>query len=79
MSARRRARCARDIVRRYRQTGGRGRKLRGLLALLRPYRARVDLRCSSRSSLATAAALAPAPLAKFAIDDGIKQGDLSAR
>ena len=30
-----------DLVRRWRATGGRGRKLRGLAALLRPYRARV--------------------------------------
>jgi ATP-binding cassette subfamily B protein len=64
-----------EILRRYRQTGGRGRKLRGLLALLRPYRARVIWMLVSLV-LATAAALAPAPLAKFAIDDGIKHGDV---
>jgi len=64
-----------DILRRYRQTGGRGRKLRGLLVLLRPYRARVIWMLVSLV-LATAAALAPAPLAKFAIDDGINQGDV---
>ena len=29
-----------EIVRRWRATGGRGRKLRGLLVLLRPYRGR---------------------------------------
>lgn len=51
------------------------RKLRGLLALLRPYRWRVAgmllaLLC------ATAAALAPAPLVKLAIDQGISKGDL---
>ncbi len=65
-----------DILRRYRQTGGRGRKLRGLLALLRPYRARVVWMLLSLVG-ATAAAVAPAPLAKFAIDDGIRQGDVS--
>ena len=64
-----------DIMRRYRQTGGRGRKLRGLLALLAPYRARVIWMFVALVA-ATAAALAPAPLAKFAIDDGIKAGDL---
>jgi len=62
-------------MRRYRQTGGRGRKLRGLLALLAPYRARVIWMFVALVA-ATAAALAPAPLAKFAIDDGIKAGDL---
>jgi len=64
-----------DIRRRLRETGGRGRKLRGLLALLRPYRARVIWMLVSLV-LATAAALAPAPLAKFAIDDGIVPGDV---
>ncbi len=65
-----------DIRRRMRQTSGRGRKLRGLLVLLKPYRARVIWMLVSLV-LATAAALAPAPLAKFAIDDGIKPGDVS--
>jgi ABC-type multidrug transport system fused ATPase/permease subunit len=64
-----------DIVRRLRQTSGRGRKLRGLLALLAPYRSRVIWMLVSLVA-ATAAALAPAPLAKYAIDDGIKRGDL---
>ena len=75
MSSAKRAALRTDIVRRYRQTGGRGRKLRGLLALLRPYRARVIWMFVALVA-ATAAALAPAPLAKFAIDDGIKDGDL---
>ena len=35
-------------------------------------------RCSSRWSLATAAALAPAPLAKLAIDNGINHHDVAA-
>jgi ABC-type multidrug transport system fused ATPase/permease subunit len=65
-----------EIVRRWRATGGRGRKLRGLLVLLRPYRARTALMFVALL-LGTAAALAPPPLAKLAIDDGITPGDLS--
>jgi len=62
------------IGRRWRATGGRGRKLRGLLELLRPYRTRVLLMFGALV-LGTAAALAPAPLAQRAIDDGIRAGD----
>jgi ATP-binding cassette, subfamily B, bacterial len=65
-----------EIVRRWRATGGRGRKLRGLLVLLRPYRARTVLMFVSLI-LGTAAALAPPPLAKLAIDEGITPGDLT--
>ena len=65
-----------DILRRWRQTGGRGRKLRGLAAMLRPYRTKVILMFVTLVA-ATAAALAPAPLAKYAIDDGIRKGDIS--
>ena len=65
-----------EIVRRWRATGGRGRKLRGLLALLRPYRSRTILMFIALLA-GTAAALAPPPLAKLAIDDGIVPGDLS--
>ena len=65
-----------EIVRRWRATGGRGRKLRGLLVLLRPYRGRTLLMLASLLA-ATAAALAPPPLAKLAIDEGIVPGDLS--
>ena len=65
-----------EIVRRWRATGGRGRKLRGLLALLRPYRSRTILMFAALLA-GTAAALAPPPLAKLAIDDGIVPGDLS--
>ncbi|MDQ3676058.1 MAG: ABC transporter ATP-binding protein/permease [Actinomycetota bacterium] len=65
-----------DVLRRWRETGGRGRKLRGLAALLAPYRGRVIAMFLALVA-ATAASLAPAPLAKFAIDDGIKQGDLA--
>jgi ATP-binding cassette subfamily B protein len=66
-----------DIRRRMRQTGGRGRKLRGLIDLLRPYRWRVTAMFVSLV-LATAAALAPAPLAKLAIDNGIRRHDVAA-
>ena len=64
-----------DLRRRWRATGGRGRKLRGLLVLLRPYRGRVVLMLVSLV-VATAAALAPPVLAKLAIDDGIVPGDI---
>jgi ATP-binding cassette subfamily B protein len=63
-----------EIVRRWRATSGRGRKLRGLLVLLRPYRTRTLLMFVSLI-LGTAAALAPPPLAKLAIDEGITPGD----
>jgi ATP-binding cassette subfamily B protein len=66
-----------EIRRRIRQTGGRGRKLRGLIDLLRPYRWRVTAMFVSLV-LATAAALAPAPLAKLAIDNGIRRHDVAA-
>ncbi|MGI8804916.1 MAG: ABC transporter ATP-binding protein [Thermoleophilaceae bacterium] len=55
----------------------RARKLRGVLALLRPYRGRVVLMLVALV-IATAAALAPPYLAGRAIDDGIRGGDLSA-
>jgi len=63
-----------DVRRRLRATRGRGRKLRGLAALLSPYRWRVAAMFASLL-LATASALAPAPLAKLAIDNGIKRHD----
>jgi ABC-type multidrug transport system fused ATPase/permease subunit len=65
-----------ELRRRMRQTSGRGRKLRGLLALLRPYRGRVTLMLVALV-ISTAAALAPAPLAAKAIDDGILAHDVS--
>ena len=68
---------ATELVRRLRQTGGRGRKLRGLIEILRPYRWRV-LAMFVSLVIATGAALAPAPLAKLAIDDGIKPHDVGA-
>jgi ATP-binding cassette, subfamily B, bacterial len=65
-----------DVLRRLRGTSGRGRKVRGLVELLRPYKWRVAAMFVSLV-LGTAAALAPAPLAKLAIDDGIVAGDVS--
>ena len=64
-----------ELRRRLRQTGGRGRKLRGLTALLKPYRTKVILMFVALAA-ATAATLAPPPLIKLAIDDGIEKGDL---
>jgi ABC-type multidrug transport system fused ATPase/permease subunit len=64
-----------ELRRRLRETGGRGRKLRGLAELLAPYRWRVIAMFTSLV-LATAAALAPAPLAKIAIDNGINHHDV---
>jgi ATP-binding cassette subfamily B protein len=55
----------------------RGRKLRGLIDLLRPYRGRTALMFVALV-LATAAALAPPYLAGRAIDDGIRGRDLTA-
>ena len=66
-----------EFLRRLRQTGGRGRKLRGLIEILRPYRWRV-LAMFVSLVVATGTALAPAPLAKLAIDDGIKRHDVGA-
>ncbi len=64
-----------ELRRRLQQTSGRGRKLRGLVELLAPYRWRV-LAMFVSLILATAAALAPAPLAKVAIDQGINKHDV---
>ncbi len=66
-----------ELQRRLRQTGGRGRKLRGLAQILAPYRWRV-LAMFASLVLATAAALAPAPLAKVAIDQGIRHHDVGS-
>ena len=66
-----------ELRRRLRATGGRGRKLRGLIQLLGPYRWRVGAMFLS-VVVATASALAPAPLAKLAIDDGISHHDVGA-
>jgi ATP-binding cassette subfamily B protein len=80
-SARRRSiglgRRAGSAWRRIRGEDERARKLRGVLALLGPYRGRVALMLLALL-VATAAALAPPYLAGRAIDDGIRAGDLSA-
>jgi len=65
-----------DVRRRLHSGQGRGRKLRGLLGLLHPYRSRTILMFVALL-FATAATLAPPPLAKLAIDDGIIPGNLS--
>ena len=54
--------------------GTRGRNLRGLLALLRPYRARTAAMFAALL-VGTAASLAPPLLAKVAIDQGISRRD----
>lgn len=64
-----------DLRRRLRQTQGRGRKVRGVAVLLRPYRTRVVAMFVALLA-ATGASLAPAPLATLAIDDGIRARDL---
>jgi ABC-type multidrug transport system fused ATPase/permease subunit len=66
-----------EIRRRLRGTSGRGRRLKGLVALLGPYRSRVIAMFVALIA-GTAASLAPAPLAKLAIDDGISRGDRHA-
>lgn len=65
-----------DVRRRLEGTSGRGRKLRGLAGLMRPYRGRVIL-MSIALVIGVAASLAPAPLAAKAIDGGIIPGDLT--
>jgi ABC-type multidrug transport system fused ATPase/permease subunit len=55
--------------------GSRGRNLRGLLALLRPYRLRTAGMLLALV-LGTAASLAPPLLAKLAIDSGIEKHDI---
>jgi ATP-binding cassette, subfamily B, bacterial len=65
-----------EIRRRLEETGDRGRKLRGLAEILAPYRWRVLAMFLSLVA-ATAAALAPAPLAKEAINQGIDHHDTS--
>jgi ABC-type multidrug transport system fused ATPase/permease subunit len=62
--------AAQDILPQTRERGGRDPKVRGLLEMLRPYRGRAILAVVAMTA-ATAASLAPAPLAKTAIDSGI--------
>ncbi len=67
----------RDLWRLLRGEDQRGRKVRWMLGLLRPYRRRVYAMLVALV-LATAAGLAPPYLAGLAIDKGIKPGDISA-
>ena len=67
----------RDLWRVIRGEDERGRKLRWLLSLLRPYRIQVALMMVALV-VATAAALAPPYLAGKAIDDGIRADDAGA-
>ena len=64
-----------ELRRRLAGTSGRGRKVKGLALLLAPYKWRVAAMFVALL-VGTGAALAPAPLAKKAIDDGINAGDL---
>jgi ABC-type multidrug transport system fused ATPase/permease subunit len=66
-----------ELRRRLAETSDGGRKLRGLVEILAPYRWRVFAMFLSLVA-ATAAALAPAPLAKVAIDRGIERHDTTA-
>jgi len=66
-----------DLRRRLAATGGRRRKISGIVAMLRPYRRQTALMFVALV-LGTAAGLAPAPLAKQAIDRGITRGDTGA-
>ncbi|HWF56102.1 MAG TPA: ABC transporter ATP-binding protein [Solirubrobacteraceae bacterium] len=66
-----------DLRRRLQANRGRARKLRGLWLLLRPYRWRVAAMLLSLVA-AAGTALAPAPLAKLAIDQGISHHDTGA-
>jgi ABC-type multidrug transport system fused ATPase/permease subunit len=67
----------RDLWRLIRGEDQRGRKVRWLLGLLKPYRGRVALMMVALV-IATGAALAPPFLAKEAVDDGITAGDSTA-
>ena len=67
----------RDLWRLIRGEDGRGRKVRWMLGLLRPYRTKVVWMLVALV-IATAAGLAPPYLAGRAIDDGINAGDLTA-
>ena len=68
----------RDLWRLIRGEDERGRKVRWLLGLLRPYRLQVIADDASPLLVATAAALAPPYLAGKAIDSGIQDGDEGA-
>lgn len=65
-----------DLRRRLKETGGRGRKLRGLLILVAPYKSRVILMFIALV-LCTIATIAPTKLVQLAIDNGIKDKNLT--
>jgi ATP-binding cassette subfamily B protein len=65
-----------EVMRRLRGTSGRGRRLRGLAALLAPYRLR-SVGMVLALIIGTAASLAPAPLVAYAIDAGIERHDMA--
>jgi ABC-type multidrug transport system fused ATPase/permease subunit len=67
----------RDLARLIRGEDQRGRKVRWMLGLLRPYRLQVGLMIVA-IVIGTAAALAPPYLAGLAIDDGIRADDTGA-
>ena len=67
----------RDLARLIKGEDQRGRKVRWMLGLLRPYRLQVALMIVA-VVIATVAALAPPYLAGRAIDDGIRVGDTGA-
>jgi ABC-type multidrug transport system fused ATPase/permease subunit len=64
-----------DVRRRRAASRGRGRRVRDLLGMLRPYRLRLWL-LGIALLLSTGAMLAPAPLVQRAVDDGLADGDL---
>lgn len=64
-----------DIRRRQQATRGRGRRTRSLFGMMRPYRGRIAILLVALL-VATAASLAPAPLAAKAVDDGLSKGNL---
>jgi ABC-type multidrug transport system fused ATPase/permease subunit len=66
-----------DVRRRRAATRGRGRRIRNLFGMLRPYRGRLIL-LGIALLLSTGAMLAPAPLVQRAVDDGLADGDLDA-
>jgi ABC-type multidrug transport system fused ATPase/permease subunit len=66
-----------ELRRRLQESGGSARRLRGLAQILAPYRWRV-LAMFFALAAATAAALAPAPLAELAINKGIDHHDMTA-
>jgi ABC-type multidrug transport system fused ATPase/permease subunit len=66
-----------DVRRRRAASRGRGRRIRNLFGMLRPYRVRLVL-LGVALLLSTGAMLAPAPLVQRAVDDGLADGDLSA-